>query len=88
MSEHSKCSDHDWIEHRLHVLTELQRLNREIREMRDTNSKEMQTLNAQLIMVHTSIAGLKSDIKHKGGLYGLIAGAIPVIGLALWEVLK
>lgn len=72
-----RCDEHNWMEHRLHVLMELQRLN-----------QEMKSINQQLIMIHTSVASLKSDIKHKGGLYGLIAGCLPVIGLALWEVLK
>lgn len=80
--------DHSWAEHRLHVLTELQRLNSEVRQLRQESLQEMQTLNAQLVMVHTALATLKSDVKHKGGLYGLIAGMIPSIGVILWQVVK
>ena len=76
MSKIPDKQENGWNEWSRHVLSELQRLNGWSAEM-----AERQTT------ILVQISELKTEMKFRAGIWGLIAGAIPTtIGLVIWLI--
>ena len=71
----------DWAQWRAHVLQELKRL-----------SEGISSVDSKIDVMHTNDIGqLKADIavlQFKSGVWGFLAGAVPAVGVILYEVMK
>ena len=45
-------------------------------------------VQGDMTVVRENVAGLSSELRIKGGVWGLIGGAIPAVGAAIWMMLK
>jgi hypothetical protein len=71
----------DWEEYRKLILAELQRLHGGVEEVKATlgemRSSEISRLNAR-------IAVMESEVKIRGGIWGLIGAAVPTTVAVMW----
>ena len=68
--------ENGWNEWSRHVLAELDRLN-----------KWSSEIAARQTSILVEVSSLKTEMKFRAGLWGLIAGAIPAtIGLVIWLI--
>jgi hypothetical protein len=71
----------DWGEYRTLILAELQRLHGGVEEVKVTlnemRSSEIARLNAR-------IAVMESEVKIRGGIWGLIGAAVPTTVAVIW----
>lgn len=79
----SPSNGNGWDKWAKHVLFELERLNKEMGEMNDKMTSIQGEMNDKMTLIHIEIAKLKV----KAGVWGLVGGAIPTVGIVLVFIL-
>lgn len=75
----------DWDEQRALVLAELKRLHEGIEEVKTKLDK---LNNTELSDLKSEIAVMKSELRIKSGVWGLLAGSVPAIVALIYFVVS
>ena len=75
----------DWADHKNNVLSSLERIENGYKDLNKTVSNNYINLIQATERIHGEINGLKTEVHFRAGLWGLLAGGLPVIfGLAIY----
>ncbi len=76
-----------WEQDKGFVLGDVDRIRQDIREIRDCHKNDTTRILTCLTGIKVELATLRTSFRFHSGVWGALAGMIPVIVFILWKVL-